>query len=95
MRNCFRANYIRNRYVLVKTIHDQRYIEVVALIRRARERSGKTQSEIAKILGRPQSYISKIETCERRIDVVELLQLCRAIGVPLSEVLPTEFVDTI
>ena len=79
----------------MKTIHDQRYIEVVTLVRQARERSGKTQVEIARVLGKPQSYVSKAETCERRVDVIELLQLCRAIGVTLSEVVPAEFAGTL
>ena len=77
----------------MKTIHDQRYIEVIALLRKARERSGRTQGEIAQMLGRPQSYVSKVETCERRADVIELLQLCRVINVTLAEVIPTEFLD--
>lgn len=77
----------------MKTIHDQRYIEAVALLRKARERSGLTQREVARLLGRPQSYVSKVETCERRVDYVELLQLCRVIGVALDVVTPTEFRD--
>ena len=79
----------------MKTIHDQRYIEVIALLRKARERSGKTQGEVAQTLGRPQSYVSKVETCERRVDVIELLQLCRAVKVTLGEVIPTEFLDVL
>ena len=75
----------------MKSIRDQRYIEVVALVRKAREKSGRTQGEIAQALGRPQSYISKVETCERRIDIIELLQLCRVVGVTLAEVIPVEF----
>lgn len=77
----------------VKSIHDQRYMEVVALLRKAREQSGRTQREIAQMLGRPQSYVSKVETCERRIDFVELLQLCRVIGATLPEITPAEFLD--
>ena len=79
----------------VKTIHDQRYIEVVTLLRRARERTGRTQGEVARMLGRPQSYVSKVETCERRIDIVELLQLCRIVEVTLAEVIPPEFLDVL
>ena len=77
----------------VKSIHDQRYIEVVSLIRKARERRGLTQCGLARRLGRPQSYVSKVETCERRLDYIELLQMCRAVGVALAEVTPTEFGD--
>ena len=79
----------------MKTIHDQRYIEVIALLRKARERAGCTQGEIARMLGRPQSYVSKVETCERRIDVVELLQMCRIIGVTLADVIPAEFLNVL
>ena len=74
-----------------KSIHDQRYIEVVALLRKARERAGRTQREVAQMLGRPQSYVSKVETCERRLDYVELLQICRVIPATLGEVTPAEF----
>ena len=77
----------------MKSIHDQRYIETVALLRKARESSGLTQRDLARLLGRPQSYVSKVETCERRLDYVELLQLCRAIGVALDAVTPAEFHD--
>ena len=77
----------------VKTIHDQRYIEVISLLRTARERSGYTQGGLAQLLGRPQSYVSKVETCERRVDLIELLQFCRALKVTLAEVLPAEFLD--
>lgn len=79
----------------MKSIHDQRYIEVIALIHSARESSGRTQGEIAQLLGVPQSYVSKVETCERRIDVVELLQLCRILGISLAEVIPAEFRDVL
>ena len=79
----------------MKTIHDQRYIEVIALLRKARERSEKTQGEIAQMLGRSQSYVSKVERCERRVDVIELLQLCRVVRVTLAEVIPAEFLDVL
>lgn len=81
----------RSKSILVKSINDQRYIEMVALVRKARERVGLTQWELAQALGRPQSYVSKVETCERRLDFIELLHICRALGVTLREVTPTEF----
>jgi transcriptional regulator with XRE-family HTH domain len=42
---------------------------------------------LAAQLGRPQSWASKIETGERRLDVAELRQLCIAMGVELSDVI--------
>ncbi len=77
----------------MKSINDQRYIEMVALVRKARERAGLTQWELAQALGRPQSYVSKVETCERRLDFIELLQICRATRASVREVTPTEFHD--
>jgi transcriptional regulator with XRE-family HTH domain len=46
----------------------------------ARARAGLTQQAVAARLGRPQSYVAKVEGLERRLDVVELLQLANAIG---------------
>lgn len=45
-----------------------------------------TQTELATALGEYQSFIARLESGERRIDVVELIQLARAIGFDASEV---------
>lgn len=45
----------------------------------ARKESGFTQKEVADRLGRPQSFVSKYELGERRIDVVEFLEVCGAL----------------
>ena len=46
----------------------------------ARKNSGLNQADIAKRLGRPQSFMSKVESGERRLDVVEFIELSEAIG---------------
>lgn len=54
-------------------------------MRAARESRGVTQQELARRLGKPQSYVSKAEMGERRLDVVEYLHFMRAIeGEPLA-----------
>lgn len=54
-------------------------------MRAARQARGITQQELAKRLGKPQSYVSKAEMGERRLDVVEFLHFMRAIeGEPLA-----------
>lgn len=54
-------------------------------MRAAREARGITQQELAKRLRKPQSYVSKAEMGERRLDVVEFLHFMRAIeGEPLA-----------
>jgi transcriptional regulator with XRE-family HTH domain len=45
---------------------------------------GFTQAGVAKTLGLPQSYVSKIETGERRMDFVETAAFCDAIGIELA-----------
>lgn len=44
-----------------------------------------TQGEVAARLNKPQSFVSKYELGERRLDVVEVLRVCAAIGVEPSE----------
>lgn len=51
----------------------------------ARRQSGLTQAELAGRLHRPQSFVSKYERNERRLDVVEFLEVAAAIGIdPLA-----------
>lgn len=47
----------------------------------ARRRAGLTQEALAAKLGRPQSFVAKYEGGERRIHVVEFLEIARALGV--------------
>lgn len=46
----------------------------------ARKDAGLTQVELANKLSRPQSFVSKVERGERRLDVVEFFEVSRAIG---------------
>ncbi len=47
----------------------------------SRRQKALTQTEVARRLGKPQSYVSKYETGERRLDVIEFLDVADAIGV--------------
>jgi len=44
-------------------------------------KAGLTQHEVAERLGRPQSFVAKVEGGERRLDVIEFIELTRALGV--------------
>jgi transcriptional regulator with XRE-family HTH domain len=48
---------------------------------------GLRQVDLAGKLGRPQSFVSKYESGERRLDVLELNEICKALHVSLSEVI--------
>jgi transcriptional regulator with XRE-family HTH domain len=59
-----------------------RFRNLLSTIRRER---GFTQAQLAEKLHKPQSFISKFENGERRIDYIELRSICRALGVSISE----------
>ena len=64
-----------------KSIHSPRYRTFARLLREARERAGFTQVELARRLGEEQSFVSKCERGERRLDIVELAEICEALDV--------------
>ena len=53
----------------------------LAALRLARINAGVTQAGLAARLDHPQSFVSKYETGERRIDFIELREICRALGI--------------
>jgi ribosome-binding protein aMBF1 (putative translation factor) len=59
--------------------------QLQALLRQVRTEAGLTQTDVAARLGQPQSFVSKYESGERRLDVLELREVCRALGVSLPE----------
>ena len=59
----------------------QKYETLRSELKIARTSSGLLQKDLAATLQRPQSYISKIESGERSIDVIEFINYCNALGV--------------
>jgi transcriptional regulator with XRE-family HTH domain len=51
------------------------------LLVQARRNAKLTQAELSSRLNRPQSFVSKYERGERRLDVIEFAQVCRALGI--------------
>lgn len=56
-----------------------------SVLRDLRQERGLNQQQMAKLLGVPQQWVSRYETGERRLDVLELLHILETLGVPLSE----------
>ena len=54
-----------------------------ALLREVRTEAGLRQSDLAEKLGQPQSFVSKYESGERRLDILELREVCAALGISL------------
>jgi transcriptional regulator with XRE-family HTH domain len=63
-----------------KSIHSKEYAVVLQRLKKARHEADLTQVEVADKLGHHQSYISKIESGERRVDVVELKRIAKLYG---------------
>jgi transcriptional regulator with XRE-family HTH domain len=57
---------------MVKSIYDKDYREIIERLKKARIDAGLSQQAVADKLKKPQSFISKIESGERRLDVAEL-----------------------
>jgi len=60
---------------MAKSWTSPRYIRLRALLIEARKRKGMSQAELAALLDKPQSFVSKFENGERRLDVVELIDV--------------------
>ncbi len=64
----------------MSSIFPDEYQKALEQLIAARKRAEVTQAELAKILGRPQSFVSKYESGERRLDVAEFVGIARALG---------------
>jgi transcriptional regulator with XRE-family HTH domain len=62
-----------------KSIHTERYRRLRKILVERRNAAGLTQSDLARLLKRPQSFVSKVETGERRIDLIEFLEIARTL----------------
>lgn len=60
---------------------DPRYEKLQSLLRDLRKRLGIRQQELAEKLGRPQSYVSKLESGERNIDLIELIDVAESLNL--------------
>lgn len=71
-----------------KSIHKSEYSILLRRLRALRTAAGLTQVDLSAALQRPQSYVSDVERGSRRMDLLQLRELCQACGQSL-----TEFVD--
>lgn len=72
------------------TINTTEYEAMVERLRQARQEAGMTQEAVAGYFGRPQSFVSKIESGGRRIDPVELCYFADLYKKPLVWFLPDQ-----
>ncbi|WP_425918044.1 helix-turn-helix domain-containing protein [Acinetobacter sp. TSRC1-2] len=69
----------------MRSIHDPRYQDLIKKLIELRESKNVTQVELARLLNKPQSYVSKVEILERRLDVIELMDWLGALSAEFDE----------
>jgi transcriptional regulator with XRE-family HTH domain len=62
----------------------ERKLALLRLLRQVRKEAGLRQTELAKRLGQPQSFVSKYESGERRLDLLDLERVCRAVDITVT-----------
>lgn len=71
-----------------KSVYAREYRTLLERLRQARLAAGLTQQQVAKLLKKPQSFVSKSELGERRLDPVELKRLAKVYGKSMDFFLP-------
>ncbi len=67
-----------------KTIYSEEHKHLIGQLKKARKEAGLEQNEAAKLLAKTQSYISKIESGQRRVDLIQLKEFARIYKKPLN-----------
>lgn len=68
-----------------KSLYSKNHKVFLALLKQVRLDAGLRQEDIAKRLRKPQSFVSKYESGERRLDILELGEISEAMGLSLAE----------
>lgn len=69
-----------------KTLYSKENQYFLDLVSQARMKAGMTQAELAMLLEKPQSFVSKYENGERRLDVIEFITVCRVLKVDARKI---------
>lgn len=70
-----------------KTIYRPEHAALLALLKKYRKAAGLTQVQCSKALNRPQSFMSDVESGTRRLDIVQLRDLCKVLGIGLTDLI--------
>lgn len=69
---------------MTKSVFTKEYRTFLELLIQARQNQNITQSVLARKLKKPQSYVSKYESAERRLDIVETMTILKVLNISLS-----------
>ena len=70
-----------------KTIYRPEHTVLLSLLKKHRKAVGLTQVQCSKALERPQSFMSDVESGTRRLDIVQLRDLCKVLGIGLQDLI--------
>lgn len=70
-----------------RLLHSPRYKKLRTLLAKARREATLTQADVSERLQRPQSFVSKYESGERHLDVLEFIDVCKALGISPLDVM--------
>ena len=71
--------------IVPKSVNTPEYDRLRDLLIQARARADLSQVQLSRVLNKPQSYVSKYERGERRLDVIEFIEVCHALGLDPKE----------
>lgn len=74
---------------MLATLGTNRHKALIALLIKKREAAGFTQNELASKLGQYQSFVARLESGQRRVDVVEFIQIAEVLGFDASAAMET------
>lgn len=70
-----------------KSIYSKRHEVLIGCLVNARKTSGLTQQKLADRLGKPQSFVAKYENGERRLDVVEFIEIAEILDTDIAKII--------
>ncbi|MGG5415012.1 helix-turn-helix domain-containing protein [Edwardsiella tarda] len=77
----------KDRILIMSSIYSYEYRLIIKTLKVRRIELKITQAQLAQVLGKPQSFVSKIESGERRLDIIEFVHIARQLSLDLNEVL--------
>lgn len=77
---------------MISPLQNKRYLSLPKLLIELRKERGLLQSDLAEKIKKPQSYVSKYERGERRLDLIEFIELCNAMNLDPKEIF-SSFLD--
>jgi transcriptional regulator with XRE-family HTH domain len=85
MRSSHTAQWEFINWLVKKTIHSANHKKLLAVLKQVRIEAGLRQADLARLLQKDQTFVSKYETGERRLDILEVRDICKALGMSLIE----------